>query len=94
MEAPPPARHHIHRQVVTGLRPGGVFLLEAYRPEQLPYATGGPPVADLMMPLEDLRAELSGLNIDFAAETVREIQEGPLHHGAGAVVQLRARKPD
>lgn len=79
---------------MTGLRPGGVFLLEAYRPEQLPYATGGPPVADLMMPLEDLRAELSGLNIDFAAETVREIQEGPLHHGAGAVVQLRARKPD
>lgn len=30
---PPPARHRIHRQVVTGLRPGGVFLLEAHGPE-------------------------------------------------------------
>lgn len=91
---PPPARHHVHRQVVTGLRPGGVFLLEAYRPEQLRYGTGGPPVAELMMTLEGLRTELSGLNVDFAAETVREIHEGPLHHGAGAVVQLRAHKPE
>ena len=90
---PPHARHHIHRQVVTGLRPGGVFLLEAYRPEQLQYGTGGPPVADLMMTLAGLRTDLSGLNFDFTAETVREIQEGPLHHGAGAVVQLRAQKP-
>lgn len=91
---PPPARHHIHRQIVTGLRPGGVFLLEAYRPEQLQYGTGGPPVAELMMTLDGLRTELSGLNVDFAAETVREIHEGPLHHGAGAVVQLRAQKPE
>ena len=44
---PPPARRHVHRQVVTGLRPGGVLLLEAYRPEQLEYHTGGPPVAKL-----------------------------------------------
>ncbi|HPX37880.1 MAG TPA: class I SAM-dependent methyltransferase [Mycobacterium sp.] len=90
---PPPARQHIHRQVVTGLRPGGVLLLEAYRPEQLEYRTGGPPVAELMMTLDGLREELSGLDFDYCAETVRDIQEGPLHHGAGAVVQLRARRP-
>lgn len=91
---PPPARRHVHRQVVSGLKPGGVFVLEAYRPEQLQYGTGGPPVAELMMTLDGLREELSGLEFDFAAETVREIQEGTLHHGEGAVVQLRARKPD
>lgn len=79
---------------MTGLRTGGVFLLEAYRPEQLQYGTGGPPVADLVMTLEGLRTELSGLNVDFVAETVWQIQEGPLHHGVGAVVQLRAGKPD
>jgi SAM-dependent methyltransferase len=91
---PPPARHHVHRQVVAGLRPGGVFVIEAYRPEQLQYGTGGPPVPELMMTLDGLRAELSGLDFDYSAETVRDIQEGPLHHGTGAVVQLRARRPD
>lgn len=90
---PPPVRHHIHSEVVRGLKPGGVFLLEAYRPEQLQYKTGGPPVAEMMMSLESLRAELPGLEFESAAETVREVREGTLHTGQGAVVQLLARKP-
>ena len=90
---PPPVRRHIHREVVRGLKPGGVFVLEAYRPEQLHYKTGGPPVAEMMMDLSGLRAELTGLDFEYAEETVREIQEGPLHTGTGAVVQIRARKP-
>lgn len=90
---PPPVRRHIHSGVVHGLTPGGVFLLEAYRPEQLQYKTGGPPVVELMMSLELLHAELSGLEFDYAAETVRDVHEGRLHTGKGAVVQLLARKP-
>lgn len=90
---PAPARRHIHREVVRGLRPGGVLVLEAYRPEQLQYKTGGPPVVEMMMDLDGLRTELTGLEFEFAAETVRDIQEGPLHHGPGAVVQVLARKP-
>lgn len=90
---PPPVRRHIHREVVGGLKPGGVFVLEAYRPEQLRYNTGGPPVAEMMMDLSGLSAELAGLDFEHAEETVREVQEGPLHHGQGAVVQIRARKP-
>lgn len=90
---PASARAHIHRQVVRGLRSGGALVLEAYRPEQLQYKTGGPPVVDMMMDLNGLRTELSGLEFEFAAETVRDVQEGPLHHGPGAVVEVLARKP-
>ncbi len=90
---PPAARRHLHGEVVAGLRPGGVFVLEAYRPEQVEYGTGGPPTAELMMSLDALRAELAGLELDFALETTRDVQEGALHHGRGAVVQIRARKP-
>ncbi|HQC76961.1 MAG TPA: class I SAM-dependent methyltransferase [Mycobacterium sp.] len=90
---PPPVRLHVHRQVAGGLKTGGVFLLESYRPEQLQYKTGGPPVVEMMMDLSGLRAELAGLDFEYAEETVRDIQEGTLHHGQGAVVQLRARKP-
>lgn len=90
---PPEARRHLHREVVSGLRSGGVFLLEAYRPEQLQYGTGGPPTAEMMMDLNELRGELAGLEFDYAVDTVRDIHEGRLHSGQGAVVQVVARKP-
>ena len=89
---PPPLRQRLHREVVAGLRPGGIFLLEAYRPEQLKYQTGGPPVEELMMTLESLEEELRGLEWLHAQEVIRDVQEGEFHHGSGAVVQMIGRK--
>jgi hypothetical protein len=86
-------RARVHGRVVHWLRPGGVFLLEAYTPGQLALATGGPPVAELMMTLAGLRRELEGLVIEHGVETVRAVTEGRLHHGDGAVVQVLARRP-
>ena len=90
---PAQARRHLHRKVVSGLRSGGVFLLEAYRPEQLQYGTGGPPATEMMMNLNGLRVELAGLELEYAADVLRDIREGRLHTGQGAVVQVLARKP-
>ncbi len=89
---PPTLRADLHRRVVAGLRPGGALVLEAYRPEQLEYRTGGPPSAELMMDLAALRAELDGLRFEHAIETEREVVEGSLHTGLGAVVQVLAFK--
>lgn len=86
-------RGPLHRRVVEGLKPGGVLILEAYRPAQLKMGTGGPPVEGLMMALADVRLELSGLEFILAQETEREIREGRAHTGHGAVVQVIARKP-
>ncbi|MDZ7780704.1 MAG: class I SAM-dependent methyltransferase [Gemmatimonadota bacterium] len=90
---PPHVRRSVHRRVVDGLEPGGVFILEAYTPDQLAHGTGGPPTADLMMDLETLREELSGLKLDVAREVERDIHEGALHHGRSSVVQIVGRKP-
>lgn len=90
---PPPVRARVHGRIAQWLRPGGVFLLEAYTPDQLALKTGGPPVAALMMTLAGLRAELAGLEIEHGVETVRRVVEGRLHHGDGAVVQVLARRP-
>lgn len=38
------------------------MLLEVYTPRQLKLKTGGPPTRKMMMTLEDLEIELSGLN--------------------------------
>ncbi len=90
---PSALRAAVHRQVVAGLKIGGVFLLEAYTPAQLAYGTGGPKDTDLLPTLAGLREELVGLEFVHAAELERVIHEGPGHAGPSAVVQVVARRP-
>ena len=88
-----PVRRILHKKVVRGLRPGGVFILEAYTPDQIEFGTGGPRTTDLLMNLDALKSELNGLVFDHAQEIKREIIEGTLHTGMSAVVQVVASKP-
>lgn len=90
---PSALRRDLHRRVVEGLRPGGIFILEAYTPRQLEYGTGGPPDPDRLMTLEALREELHGLSLEVGAEVEREVREGVNHHGRSHVVRVLARKP-
>lgn len=90
---PPPLRRRVHAQVVSGLRPGGVFILEAYTPAQIAFGTGGPKDPALCMTLASLRQELVGLEFLVARELEREVVEGTGHTGRGAVVQVCARRP-
>jgi SAM-dependent methyltransferase len=85
---PPALRKKVHAAAVTALRPGGALVLEAYTPDQLTYKTGGPPNAELMPTLADLKADFAGLDLEHAVELVREVQEGRYHSGMSAVVQV------
>lgn len=85
-------RARLHRDVVAGLKPGGVLLLEAYTPAQLKFGTGGPPTDELTMTLADLREELAGMQFLLAQEIERDVIEGLYHTGRGAVVQIVAQK--
>ena len=89
---PKELRVKIHQQVYMGLKQDGVLVLEAYFPKQLEFGTGGPPTAELMMDLQSLKNELSGLELLQAEEKTREIIEGKYHTGQGAVVQVLAKK--
>lgn len=90
---PPDVRKQVHKRIRSGLKPGGILLLEGYTPDQLQHATGGPPSSELMMNLQMLTTEFSGLEILHATELERDIHEGRLHTGLGSVVQFIARKP-
>ena len=81
-------RQQVHANVVGGLKPGGAFVLEAYTPRQLAFGTGGPPVRELLVSLEELQQELAPLDLVLARETDRDIAEGRCHYGRSAVVQL------
>lgn len=90
---PRDVRRRVHADVVAGLRPGGAFVLEAYTPRQLALGTGGPPVPELLVTLDELRAELDGLTLVIGRECERDVREGRLHTGRGAVVQILAVRP-
>ena len=91
---PSDLRRDVHRRIVEALKPGGVFLAEAYTPAQLDTSgTGGPPDVDMLMTADMLRLELTGLEIMLAREITRKVNEGEYHRGEGAVVQFIARKP-
>ena len=85
---PGDTRALVHRRCVAGLRPGGMFVLEAYSPRQLEYRTGGPQTVELLVDLDTVKKELLGLRFERAVETVREIHEGVYHSGPGSVVQI------
>ena len=90
---PPELRRQAHRQAAFGLRPGGIFILEAYTPQQLDYGTGGPPRAELMIDQAALANDLAGLNCLVLRELEREIHEGSHHNGRAHVVQAVAAAP-
>lgn len=92
MHLPSPLRQQVLANIVKALRPGGVFIGEFYRPEQLAYNTGGPKDRALLYTQEMLANDLSGLNFGHLANTEREVIEGIGHTGKAAVVQVVARK--
>ena len=89
---PPTLRSQVHTQSIGALKKGGVLILEAYRPKQLEYNTGGPPVPELMMTREILARDFAGLEPLVLGETDRMIHEGQGHEGLSAVVQFAGVK--
>jgi SAM-dependent methyltransferase len=85
---PSAIRIPLHRAVVRGLKPGGVFVLEAFSKEQIAYGTGGPQSPDMLMSLDELQQELAGLEFVHAIRIVRNVREGRGHTGLASVVQL------
>ncbi|MDH3662501.1 MAG: class I SAM-dependent methyltransferase [Alphaproteobacteria bacterium] len=74
------------------LKKGGLLLLHGYRPEQVDYATGGPPCRENMYTEDLLRRAFGDLSIERLAAYDAVIQEGTGHAGQSALIDLVARK--
>jgi hypothetical protein len=78
--------------IKQALKPGGLLLIEGYRPEQLRYKTGGPSQVENLYTrplLENAFADFSHVEI---TEYDSEIHEGPGHGGMSALIDLVGRK--
>lgn len=89
---PSSIRKELYKKVIIGLKRNGVFLLEAYTPEQLKYGTGGGNSVDVMQSEKSLSLELAGLQFKYLIELERDVIEGIYHTGMGSVVQAIATK--
>lgn len=90
---PSTLRRRLHSAAVRALRPGGMFLLEAFRSLQLGMASFGPTELDLLMDRGPVELELAGLEMIRVGEVIRLLDEGRCYSGRGAVLELIARKP-
>jgi len=77
----------------AALKPGGLLLLEGYRPEQLAYGTGGPGVEENLYTEALLREAFADFDIERIDAYDAELNEGPGHSGVSALIDLIARKP-
>lgn len=73
------------------VRPGGLLLMQGYRPEQLELGTGGPPHAENMYTENMLRAAFAGWRINHLQSADLTLREGVAHSGPSAVISLVAR---
>jgi cyclopropane fatty-acyl-phospholipid synthase-like methyltransferase len=88
----PGTRQRVFRKTLKGLKPGGVFLLEAYHPNQLNYDTGGPRDIAWLVTLDDLHHHFSAHGILHQAELERDVSEGAYHTGKAFVTQFIFKK--
>lgn len=86
------SRANIYPKAIASLKEGGIFVLESYHPRQLEYGTGGPKDVDMLVTLDDLRAQLGSLQVLHEAELERDVTEGSFHTGNAYVTQLIVRK--
>jgi SAM-dependent methyltransferase len=88
----PAEQDEFFKNLKRTLKPGGLLLIEAYRPEQLNYKTGGPADVERLY----TRAMLENAFGDMAQIEIREhdsaISEGTSHVGMSALIDLVATK--
>ncbi len=91
--ADPELRARLFDGMIAALKPGGLLLLEGYRPEQLAYGTGGPSEQANLYTEALLRDAFAPLEILQLDSYDARIEEGHGHAGLSALIDLVACKP-
>ena len=90
---PETIRRVVHQRAELALKPGGLFILEAFHHSQLKYQSGGPKTTDLLYDLEALTGDFQSLQILEALDGLCYLDEGARHSGLGHIVRLVLQKP-
>jgi SAM-dependent methyltransferase len=89
----PGDRDAVFAGMKAAVKPGGLLLLQGYRPEQIEYGTGGPPRRENMYTADWLASQFSDWDVVGIDVHDDEIHEGQGHRGVSALIDLVATKP-
>ena len=92
--ASPAQRASIFSGLQQAMGPGGLLLLQGYRPEQIGYGTGGPSQVENLYTEPLLREAFGALEILELRSHDDIVDEGPGHRGMSALIELVARRAD
>ena len=90
--AGPDFRDFLFAQMKYVLVPGGLVMIQGYRPEQLAYGTGGPPFIENLYTEPMLRHAFGDMEILHLESYDCEQPEGMQRRGMSALIDLVARK--
>ena len=88
----PDERRGVFAGIRQALKPGGLLLIEGYRPKQLEYKTGGPSQVEYLYTRALLEAELGSFADLEITEHDSMTSEGTGHVGMAALIDLVGRK--
>lgn len=91
--ADPAMRERIFTGMKRATKPGGLILMQGYRPEQIGYGTGGPSAVENLYTEELLRTAFDGWTTEHLEAHDSAIEEGAGHKGMSALIDIVARKP-
>ena len=86
-------RKSFHHQLLSLLKPGGYFIMEAFNTKQLGNTSGGPPDINMLYQLDDIRNDFE---VDCKFEVIENVEEpldeGKYHVGMADFIRLVAIK--
>jgi hypothetical protein len=85
---PPELRPAVHSRLVESLRPGGLFHILAFRPEQSALGTGGPRDPELLYSRGMLEKDFHSLKRLQFEEVEEQFAEGPFHQGHYRAIEM------
>ena len=88
-----PEQQRMFEGMKCALGPGGILILQGYRPEQIEYATGGPKRRENMYDEALLRESFADLEIVHLAAHDDLVEEGAGHSGMSALIDMVAERP-
>lgn len=88
----PDLREKIHSDIFNSLKKGGHLILQGYEKEQINYNSGGPKNIDWLYSLEEIYTDFQDMDFLEFEKVVTELDEGKLHLGKAAMINLYAQK--
>ncbi len=89
---PETIRKSVHQKIVRWLKPNGLVIIEAFNPNQLNNASGGPKDASMLYTKEILRNDFDDLVVQQLSTAVIELKEGKYHIGKADVIRFTGKK--